>query len=152
MASDILIKFNVYDLQTYFSKQPESLIGCPDCGGALAVSNVNPSKAVLAALAWESLIPTHDFSRLYQCKTCFWWGIWESWAYRECNSSGDCFIMRATDGTRKITVTAEQYASPWKQILEDENVYKNAMPVPPSLGQLFMFGERKHFFWMPTNS
>lgn len=135
--------YAVYNLMFYFSRQPADIRCCPVCGNSLSESHIGPSKAVVVALSQDSLIPVHDFSRLFRCSKCPWWAVWESWSYRECNSGAD-FLIVAEGSGGELDYTNQQ-SPPWSLVLEDEHIYDRTMSLPDDLGQLFVGGERINF-------
>lgn len=131
----------VYDLLTYFSRQPTDIRCCPVCGSLLSRSAIAPSKAALDAIAkGQSLISAHNFTRLYTCEACPWWAVWESWGYYEYNGQADYLIV--PEGTDSAADQAGRQASPWNEVLTSASVYDAAEPLPDILGELFVGGER----------
>ena len=156
MSFEIYISYAVYNLRTYFSRQPEDIRCCPICGDSLSKSDIDPSKKIANDISFfYNLIPVHDFSRLYVCGACHWWGVWESWGLHEINNCDfDYLIASVADGKRKVIVTTDKQASPWSQVLEDEYVYDSAMPLPDALGRLFVGGAKEsvsHASQLPTD-
>ncbi len=130
MSSNTSTDYVVYDLRSYFPKQPGDLRLCPNCGNTISVSNLSPSQVVTDSLAGAT-IPCHEFSVLYKCEGCLWWAIRESWGDRE-----------ASDGPDYLTVNNEksapnQDAAPWNLVLKDEHLYDQVLPLPYALGKLF---------------
>ena len=147
MNHKVPVKYGVYNLMTYFAKQPQSFLCCPDCSGALSTQEISPSKAAQVAVRdGQTLMAFHAFTRLYRCNRCLWWGVWESLDFFEYGGAADYFLARVNEGKIECMVAVDQYTTPWTQILEDESIYKYAIPLPHSLGQLFLFGERKHSY------
>ena len=131
------INYAVYNLVSYFRRQPRDMRCCPRCSGALSISTISPSKAADDALLQLSLIPAHLFSLLYRCTRCYWWGIRESWAFCECNSTADYLIASVADGTQDLLNNVDQLTLLTREILDDEHVYDHALPLPDALGLLF---------------
>ena len=141
--------YAVYNLISYFSRQPTNIRCCPVCGNSLSEFPIGPSKAVAVALSESCLIPVHDFSRLFRCSACPWWAVWESWAFRECNSQADFLIV--AEGRGGVLDETNQQASSWSQVLKNAHIYDQAMPLPDDLGQLFVGGERINFSSVQKN-
>lgn len=138
MSTKNSINFAVYNLVSFFSRQPKDLRCCPRCGGSLSISDIAPSKVVARDLLHLSLIPVHEFSRMYWCNLCHWWGIRESWTFCECSSAPDYLIASVADGTQDLLNNLDQLKLLIREILDDEHVYDNALPLPEALGQLFI--------------
>lgn len=138
MSSETSVKYAVYDLRTYFSCQPGEIMHCPICGSLPSKSAINPSRAVADYLTTATM-PEHEFSCLYECSTCQWWAVWESWGDREFGGQDfSSLIVSVIDGTEKIDLQA----TPWHQILEDADIYRNELPLPDTLGKLFASVEK----------
>jgi hypothetical protein len=133
-----MLKYIVYNLTTYFSQQPRNIKCCPVCGKSISSSDIPPSKAVTRSLELgKDYLPAHYFSYLYTCQTCPWWGIRESWAFHETSGTNDYLVVELED---KLERTNPQIP-PWKQIVDDLNLYKRVQPLPDDLGKLFLGGE-----------
>ena len=126
----------VYDLRSYFARQPGHLRLCPNCGKNIAIINLSPSKVVTDSLAGAA-IPSHEFSILYKCEGCHWWAIRESWGDREGSDGPDCLIVENEKSAPDISQTPNQDASPWNLALKDEHLYDKVLPLPYTLGRLF---------------
>ncbi len=48
-------------------------------------------------------------------------------------------IVGISDNEKSV----EQQPAPWRQIMQDEDIYVHAGPLPDDLGQLFIGGQRK---------
>jgi len=119
---------------TYFSRQPGDIGYCPVCRSRIGIISIPPSKNALKEIDENSsLIAVHCFSRLYECSTCSWSAIRESWAYYECNSTADYLIV--------CEKANNQHAS-WDQLLQNENIYQNIKSLPEELGKLFQGGTK----------
>ena len=136
MSSNTSANYVVYDLRSYFSRQPGHLRLCPNCGENISVLNLSPSKLVTNFLAGAT-IPCHEFSVLYKCKACHWWAIRESWGDREGSDGPDCLIISGEKRARNISTNPEQDDSLWNFVLEDEHIYDKVLPLPNNLGRLF---------------
>jgi predicted RNA-binding Zn-ribbon protein involved in translation (DUF1610 family) len=136
MGFSTSLNYVVYDLRSYFSKQPGDLRLCPNCGKDISVFKLPPSKAVTDFLA-GAIIPSHEFSVLYKCKDCHWWAVRESWGDREVNDGPDCLIVG--DGKRASDTShpPNQGASPWHLALADKHLYDKVLPLPHTLGRWF---------------
>ena len=76
-------------MRTYFSRLPGDILRCPMCADTLSKADVAPSESVRANLAEQSLIPWHEFSQVFTCRTCQWWCIREYWVLGELSGNGD---------------------------------------------------------------
>jgi hypothetical protein len=94
---------------------------------------VAASRAVAAYLE-TATIPEHEFTRLYECRGCGWWAIWESWGDRE---------YFGQDFTSVIVSVGEGTQAGWKEALQDADAYEHEQPLPESLGQIFVGGKKK---------
>jgi len=138
MSSETPVKIVAYAITSYFWQQPRDPKCCPNCGKSISSSNIPPSKAVAPALEQgKDYLPAHYFSYLYKCQTCPWWSIRESWAFHETSGTHDYLVMELED---KLERTNPQIP-PWKQIIDDLNLYKRIQPLPEDLGKLFLGGE-----------
>jgi hypothetical protein len=90
--------------------------------------------------AGESLIAIHDFTRLYTCRICHWWAVWESWGYYECNGQADYLIV--VEETSRVFDVRSPQGGPWSEILQNTHIYDRAKALPELLGQLFTGGKR----------
>ena len=149
MSGETSVKFAVYDLRTYFSKQPGDIGCCPVCGGSLSRSNIDPSVCVSKDLSVMNLIPRHDFSYLYECKACKWWAVRESWSLCEWYKDFDFLIVGEVEGTGPAIENTNRQVMPWDQVLQNEHLYANAMPLPDILGKLFVGGEKNSGYSEP---
>ena len=137
MSSETAVKFVVYNIRSYFWKQPKGLKCCPVCGKSISAAEIPPSMAVASALELgKGSIPAHYFSYFYKCQACPWWGIRESWAFLEARGTNDYLIVEQEN---QIERRASQ-VPPWEQILEDLNIYEHTQPLPENLGKLFTGG------------
>ena len=126
-----------YDMRSYFSRQPGALHSCHDCGQAIFISNLEPSMAVVEDLVGAG-IPCHEFSVLYRCKACHWWAIRESWGDREIGYDGpDNLVVGNKNNASDSSQTPNQDVLPWSRALQDKLLYKDLLPLPPTLGRLF---------------
>ena len=137
MSSKTSVNYVAYDLRGYFSRQPGDLRICPSCGMNISVVHLSPSKVVADFLA-VALIPSHEFSVLYECKSCHWWAIRESWGDREASDGPDCLVVVNEDSVSDASQTSNQDASPWSEVLKNEHLYDQVLPLPDKLGRLFM--------------
>jgi hypothetical protein len=136
MSFNTSVNYVVYDLRSYFSRQPGDIRLCPRCENNISVFNLTPSKAVTDCLA-GAIIPSHEFSVLYECKGCHWWAIRESWGDREYSDGPDCLVVVNEESVSDSSETPHQGALPWTQALEDEYLYEKMLPLPDSVGRLF---------------
>jgi predicted RNA-binding Zn-ribbon protein involved in translation (DUF1610 family) len=135
MSCSTSTSYVVYDLRSYFAKQPGNLRLCPNCGKNISVSTLSPSKVVTRSLGGAT-IPCHEFSVLYKCEACSWWAIRESWGDREWSDGPDYLVVEQENPTERRSSQVQ----PWEQILEDLNLYKHTRPLPENLGKLFIGG------------
>ncbi len=143
MSRRTSVKYTVYDVRAYFSKQPGDIRRCPACGGPLARSDIEPSKSVSDDLAEWSLIPVHEFSCLYECGACQWWAVRESWTLCEYYKEYDFLVVGEAGWKGKPSKNADPRVLPWKQVLENKQLYCGTSPLPAHLGELFVGGLRK---------
>ncbi len=136
-------KLTVYDLTTYFSKQPGDIRCCPACGSSLTRSDIPPSQRVAQDLSDSGLIPIPGFSHLYECSACQWWAVRESWTLCEIYGEYDFLVVGETGPTGAVIEGADRRVLPWRQVLKNEHVYDSAMPLPDTLGELFTGRKRK---------
>ncbi len=136
MSSSTSANYVVYDLRSYFRRQPGHLRLCPNCGKDISVSALSPSKSVTDFLALAT-IPLHEFSVLYQCEDCHWWGIRESWSDRESSYDPDCLIVGKEKSVPDTNQPPSQDALPWNLALKDEHLYDKVLPLPYTFGRLF---------------
>jgi hypothetical protein len=139
MKSLPTFRYAAYDLRTYFASSPRELVLCPECGSGLTRTEVPASKAVAKYLA-SATMPEHEFSSLYECSTCKWWSVWESWGDREFWAQDFSSLIACVD--RHVEGESRQ-DTPWRQVLDDEDAYKYELPLPLKLGKIFDGGERK---------
>ncbi len=137
------VKFTVYNLRTYFSRQPGDIKCCPACGSSLSRSHIHPSRWVSDQLSIPGYIPRHEFSHLYECTACQWWAVRESWTLCEIGMELDYLVVGEAKGTKSAAEETDSWTSPWIQVLENENLYRSSMSLPDILGQLFAGGEKK---------
>ena len=138
MMSETPMNFVVYNITSYFRKQPLGLECCPACGKSISSAGIPPSRAVASELELgDGALPVYDFSYLYKCQTCSWWGIRESWAFLESSGTNDCLVVAREDDLE----ISEPPIQPWKQALENPDLYKRMQPLPENLGKLFIGGE-----------
>ena len=138
MSSETAVKFVVYNITSYFWKQPRDLQCCPVCGNSISSADIPPSKAVASELdLGQGAIPVHYFSYLYRCQACPWWGIRESWAFLEAGGTGDYLIVEQEGQDER----KDSQTPPWEQLLDDLNIYARVQPLPEKLGKLFIGGE-----------
>ena len=136
------MKLAVYNLRTYFSKQPGDIRCCPACGSALSLSTIQPSKGVAEQISDVGLIPTYDFSQLYECRVCHWWAVRESWSLLEIYQDYDYLVVGEAEEKGTPLENIDRPAEPWNEVLKNERLYENALPLPRTLGELFMGGKR----------
>ncbi len=149
MSIETFIKFAVYDLRTYFSKQPGDIRCCPVCGSSLSRSNIDPSECVSNDLSDMRLIPMHDFSHLYECRACQWWAVRESWSLCELYKDFDFLIVGEAERTGTAFENTNQKVMPWNLVLQNEHLYASAMPLTDVLGKLFLGGEKNSQYSEP---
>jgi len=125
--------FRVYNLRTFFRREPGNLERCPSCGSGIISSEVEPSKKVATDMSDINAVPSHYFSRLYLCSACAWWGVRERWGllvYEE-----ECDYMIAGMAEQK-DLAGKRESQPWRLVLENID-YLSALPLPRDWGDLF---------------
>jgi hypothetical protein len=144
MSSKTSINYAFYYLYPkQYVNPPDRLIkGCPKCAGALSKSSISPSKAVTSFLD-SATMPYHNFSHLYECPTCHWWAVWESFGDAEYSPDYHFLIASLSDDDQV------SLPKPWNQALENENVYDHDVPLPKSLEQVLV-GGKKRILDLPT--
>ena len=137
MSSEPPINFVAYQLYPkQYVAPPNRFSGCPACGGALSKSTISASKAVKSFLD-SAIIPFHNFSHLYECPTCHWWAVWESFADAE--YSPDFHVLLARQNEDDDVPLHE----PWSQALENENAYDHDRLLPKVLEQVLLGGKKR---------
>lgn len=131
------VKFAVYNITSYFWKQPKDLKCCPVCGKSISSAEIPPSKAVASALELgKGAIPAHYFSHFYKCQVCAWWAVRESWAFLEASGTNDYLVVEREDQVE----STDSQVLPWEQVLDDLNIYEHTQALPENLGKLFIGG------------
>jgi hypothetical protein len=126
------IQYTVYELWSYFSEPPGELLCCFACESSVSIKSIGPSKAASRYFPYRP--PEHE-AYVFKCKSCSWWAVREKWGDWELNVDPDYVIVGEADGN--------QGNSPWLQVLENEHLYENPLPLPESIGKLFSHGKRR---------
>lgn len=132
----------VYDMRSYFARQPGHLSLCPNCGKNISVMNISPSKVVTDSLT-AATMPSHEFSVLYKCEACHWWAIRESWGDREGSDGPDYLVVVNENSVLDSSQTPDQDASPWSLALKSERLYDKPLRLPVALGIGFSLFSKK---------
>lgn len=129
------IQYESYDLRSYFSIMPGHIKTCFHCGHILCSKEMHFSKVVAEDMKWDSLIPVHDFTILFQCDQCSWWCVRESWGFYE---TSNCMYDRLVVGVIPVGDQIEHKDdAPWLLALDDEKVYENLLNLPKGFAKLF---------------
>jgi hypothetical protein len=132
MSSKNTPGFAVYNLRNSFCEEPNEINNCPVCKDLLLKFNIPPSTAVVdQALHYSGF--HYDYSHLYECPSCQWWAIRESWL--DIGANGWCDFL----------ITGEK-SSAWRQILANRDLYFEATTLPDSLKQLLIQKDRTNHF------
>jgi len=123
MSSENTPRFAVYNLRNSFSKEPKEINHCPVCKDLLLKFNIPPSKAIIDQILHYSGFH-YDYSHLYECLSCEWWAIRESW------------LDIGANGWYDFLITGEK-GSAWPQILENRDIYFEATTMPDTFKRLF---------------
>lgn len=73
----------VYDLQSGFSREPNSPRQCPFCQSILVQQDVQKSAVAAEDLEHDSLIPVYFGAWRFDCPSCQWWSVRELWCLYE---------------------------------------------------------------------
>jgi hypothetical protein len=137
MSSEAPVNYVAYELYPkQYVAPPSEFSSCPACGGALSKSTISPSKAVTSFLD-SATMPYHNFSHLYECSTCHWWAVWESFGDAEYSPDLHVLLARGSE---------DDYAprgKPWSQALENERAYDGDMLLPKSIEQVLIGGKKR---------
>lgn len=141
MSSEINMKYAVHKLiPNQYVYPPDGFRCCPNCGGKLSKSDISPSKAVTNVLDMGT-IGYSDFSNLYECTTCHWWAVWESFGDAEGSFHAHYLIASLEESNQSSQDNI------WSQVLDDKNVYGPDytldMPLTKSLEQVLEGGKRR---------
>lgn len=129
--------YTAYNMRPYFSKQPGQPTHCPQCGGLLSMTSITPSTAVSADMEHDSLIPVHDYSLLFVCRTCGWWLIRESWDFCEINGEYDYLAVGNFPAHIQPGDISEWEDQPWRSALADPHIYEHAGDLPAAIARIF---------------
>jgi hypothetical protein len=133
MNSEDAIKYIVYELWSYFLEPPGEILCCPACENTVSIHRIGPSKAVSKYYP-DRFLHMHE-AYVYQCKSCPWWAVRESWFDYELNVIPDYLVVGVSDGG--------QESLPRVQVLGNENLYERPVSLPDNIGRWFSHGRKR---------
>ena len=136
MSSEETDRFAVYNLRTSFSNEPGDIRYCPLCKVLVVKSSIPPSAAVVDDLKHHSGISL-DYTYLYECPSCKWWSVRESWL--DLNGAGwhDFLIIGSVAVSTSSNIVIDQEQSDWSRVLQNKEIYSKAIALPSALKHLF---------------